>query len=71
MKPIFAKKIILIQKNGYRIDYTHVTRFEVVDKILYITGEGLDLFKMPENIYDKIPTKDIQIVIIDFHEPKE
>jgi len=72
MNPIFAKKVKLIQHNGFTVDYTHVTHFCVAPsvKLLYITGETLDSFGMPRISHDNYHIKDINLTIIEWYEPK-
>lgn len=56
---IVAYGVRIIQKSGYSIYYTYVTKFETVyDKereiyFLEIKGEILDYFDMPKVVYDK------------------
>lgn len=74
MNPIFAKTKLIL-KNGYTIDYRCITQLEVKfsnieGKFLYITGESDNAFGGPRRVYDKHFTKDINILITEFYEPK-
>lgn len=77
MNPIFSRKIIIVHKNGYRTDYTHVTEFNVVFDltlqmtVLHIRGETLDSFDMCENVVDRLPIKDIHLTMIDWYIPPD
>lgn len=80
INPIFAK-VTVLHKNGFRTDYTHVTEFKVYNPLprihpeyepyILIKGESLDSFDMPQSILDKLPVKDLQMTIIDWHIPLE
>lgn len=75
---IFAKKVIIICKNGYRKDYTHVTEFAVhtheINKIpvevLLISGET-DVANGRIIAHEKYPIKELHITIIDWYIPPE
>lgn len=75
---IFARKLTIIQKNGLRFDYTHVTELKVYNPLprmsetephLYITGETDDVAGGRCITIDKYPIKDLQMTIIDWYIP--
>lgn len=79
---IFAKRVTVLHKNGYRQEYTHVVEFKVgnpipkmheeIEPYLMISGEIEDpIGQMRCNTVDKIPIKDLHTTIIDWYIPKE
>lgn len=78
---IFARKITVLHKNGFRTDYTHVTEFKIhnpiprmnsdIEPSLLIKGETDDVAGDRCNVVDKLPIKDLQMTIIDWYIPPE
>lgn len=82
MNGIFARKVTVLHKNGFRTDYTHVTELKVynplprvenrdIEPSLLIKGETDDTFGMRHNVIDRLPIKDLQMTIIDWYIPPE
>lgn len=77
---IFARKLTIIQKNGLRFDYTHVTELRVynptprrseTEPYLLIKGETDDVANGRCIAVDKYPIKDLQMTIVDWYIPIE
>jgi len=75
MNQIFARKVTIVQKRGtLRLDYTHVTEFNVyidskLGPTLNIRGETDDGFYGRYIAIDKYPIKDIELTIIEWYIP--
>lgn len=80
MNPIFARKVTVLHKNGFRTDYTHVTEFRIHNPLprmedhepnLVIKGEVDDVTGGRCNTVDRLPIKDLHMTIIDWYIPAE
>jgi hypothetical protein len=76
VNPIFARKVIMVHKNGHRDDYTHVTEFKVykdakLGHTINIKGEIDDVDGTRINTVDKFPVKDVSVTIIDWYIPQD
>lgn len=68
---LFAKQLTLFMKNGFTIDYSHVTKLEVKGKLLLINGETDDMLQIRKNVFCKHPTEHIEAMFVRFYSPKE
>lgn len=70
---IIARRVSIVQKNGFRCNYSHVTSLknvQVDDKqFFYIIGEKDDPSGCRMNSYDKYEVKDLELMQVDFYVP--
>lgn len=80
MNSTFARKVTVLHKSGYRQDYTHVVKFDVVnplprrneyEPVLIIQGEIGDVDQTRCNVTDKLPVRNLHMTIIDWYVPEE
>ncbi len=67
---IVAKKMLIIQNNGIRQEYTHVEYIKTGNQMLQVKGESDGPLGMRQVSVDKYFIKDIQYTMIEWYTPK-
>lgn len=71
---IIAKKVRVIQKNGFIKRYANIEEIKTyIDNdtnFLYIRGENDDEFGMRRMVHDKFIIRDILVMDVEFHIPR-
>lgn len=70
MRTIIAKRVTIVQKNGTRIDFTHVTSIQACDHELWIIGETDDKDGMRVVVNRQYRIADLNLTQIDWYIPK-
>ena len=71
MNPILARKLIIINKEGDKIDYTHVTEVRAQNNVLIVKGETDDVDGMRINVVNYLNIDELHVGIIEFYKPPE
>jgi hypothetical protein len=61
----------MFNKDGDRMDYTHVTNITAAEKMIYIEGETEDVAGGRINVKEHLSISNIHAMIVEFYVPRE